>query len=141
MYSMSYLYQMLGDNKFADQCELATFNALPTMMTPDHWAHQYIAQPNQPWSRKVQSSGLFWNVGDYATTFGLCICPALSPSSSLTNRPTAPNYPCCTVNHPQGFPKFLSASFVLLGANSLGHALLSPAAVSTVLPSLVVAKI
>lgn len=72
MYSMSYLYQVLGDNDFADQCEMAALNALPAAMMPDHWAHQYITQPNQPWSRPVQSSGLFWNVGDNAQTYGLC---------------------------------------------------------------------
>lgn len=114
MYSLSYLYQMLGDNNFADQCELAAFNALPVMLTPDHWAHQYIAQPNQPWSRRVQSKGLFWNVGDFGQMYGLSL-----------------NYPCCTVNHPQGYPKLLSASFVRVGANGLGHALLIPANVST----------
>ncbi|MCJ1321385.1 hypothetical protein MMC15_006729 [Xylographa vitiligo] len=117
MFSMSYLYQVLGDNRFADQCELAAFNALPVAMTPDHWAHQYITQPNQPWSRPVQAAGLFWNVGDYAQIYGL-----------------SPNYPCCTVNHPQGYPKFLSASFVRVGRNGLGHALLSPASVSATLP-------
>ncbi|MCJ1388159.1 hypothetical protein MMC18_001004 [Xylographa bjoerkii] len=116
MFSMSYLYQVLGDNAFADQCELAAFNALPVAMTPNHWAHQYITQPNQPWSRPVQASGLFWNVGNHAQTYGL-----------------SPNYPCCTVNHPQGYPKFLSASFVRIGRSGLGHALLSPASVSTTL--------
>ncbi|MCJ1401209.1 hypothetical protein MMC11_004421 [Xylographa trunciseda] len=117
MFSMSYLYQVLGDNAFADQCELAAFNALPVAFTADHWAHQYITQPNQPWSRPVQASGLFWNVGNHAQTYGL-----------------SPNYPCCTVNHPQGYPKFLSASFVRVGRNGLGHALLSPASVSATLP-------
>ena len=72
MYSMSYLHHLLGDNVFADRCELAAFNALPVMMTPDQWAHQYIAQTNQPWSRPVNAPGLFWNVGNYAQTYGLC---------------------------------------------------------------------
>ena len=71
MYSLSYLYQMLGDNSFADRSELAAFNALPVMLTPDIWARQYIALPNQPWSRKVESAGLFWNVGDDGITYGL----------------------------------------------------------------------
>jgi hypothetical protein len=32
MYSLSYLYQTMGDNNFADRCELAAFNALPVMV-------------------------------------------------------------------------------------------------------------
>lgn len=32
MYSLSYLYQSMGDNNFADRCELAAFNALPVMV-------------------------------------------------------------------------------------------------------------
>ncbi|KAI9759486.1 MAG: hypothetical protein M4579_002326 [Chaenotheca gracillima] len=111
MYSMSYLYQAIGDNDFADKSELAAFNALPVMMTPDWWAHQYMAEPNQtkPYSLNLTESP-FWNVNTVGQTFGL-----------------EPNYPCCTVNHPQGYPKFLSASIVKVGDIGLGHALLSPA--------------
>ena len=80
MFSLSYLYQMMGDGSFADRCELAAFNALPVMLTPDNWAHQYIAEPNQPWSRPIDSSGLFWNVGSYGTTYGLRMCGSTSIS-------------------------------------------------------------
>ena len=76
-----------------------------------------MAEPNSPYSRDLTTGPPpFWNVNSLGQTYGL-----------------EPNYPCCTVNHPQGFPKFLSASFVGVGNNGLGHALLSPAHVSTTL--------
>jgi hypothetical protein len=117
MFSLSYLYQTLGDNHFADRAELAAFNALPTMVTPDWWAHQYISLTNQPYAHPL-SRAPFWNVGPYGPMFGL-----------------QPNYPCCTVDFPQGYPKFLSSSFALHGDNGIAHILLSPASVSTTLPS------
>ena len=99
----------MGDNQFADRCELAAFNALPVTVTEDWWAHQYMQQSNQPYSRKLSETP-FFNVNTEGQTFGL-----------------EPNYPCCTVNHPQGYPKFLSASFTAMGDNGLAHVLLSPA--------------
>lgn len=42
-----------------------------------------------------------------------------------------PNYPCCTVNHPQGYPKFAQAAYMKLGEHGLLHALLAPTTVST----------
>ncbi|KAL8984293.1 MAG: hypothetical protein Q9177_004738 [Variospora cf. flavescens] len=118
MYSLSYLYQAMGDKVFADRCERAAFNALPVMFTNDLWAHQYLVLPNQPFSHSLHGPNPFWNTGDQSILYG-----------------AAPNYPCCTVNMPQGLPKFLSASFVQVGANGIGHALLSPARVTTTLPS------
>ena len=113
MFSMSYLYQTMGDNDFADKCERAAFNALPVMATADWWAHQYVAQTNQPISHELSKSP-FWNVNNLGQTYG-----------------TEPNYPCCTVNHPQGYPKFLSASFVRVGDSGLAHVLLGPSEVRT----------
>ncbi|PGG95508.1 hypothetical protein AJ79_10019 [Helicocarpus griseus UAMH5409] len=113
MYSLSYLYQSMGDRDFADRCELSAFNALPVMLTPDWWSHQYIAQVNQPVSHRVKHPPWF-NVGSYAQTFGL-----------------EPNYPCCTVNHHQGYPKFVSNMFVRQGNNGIVHALLGPAQAQT----------
>lgn len=113
MYSLSYLYQALGTNYYADRAELAAFNSLPVALTPDWWAHQYMSEPNQPYAQNLSETP-FWNTNTWGQTFGL-----------------EPNYPCCTVNHPQGWPKFLSASFVRVGENGLAHALLSPGTVNT----------
>ncbi|KAL8671023.1 MAG: hypothetical protein Q9168_004455 [Polycauliona sp. 1 TL-2023] len=108
----------MGDRQFADRCERAAFNALPVMFTNDLWAHQYLAVPNQPFAYPLSGPNPFWNTGDQSIQYGI-----------------SPNYPCCTVNMPQGLPKFLSNSFVQVGNNGLGHALLSPALVNTTLPS------
>jgi hypothetical protein len=116
MYSLSYLYQALGDSEFADRAELAAFNALPAAALADGWAHQYITQPNQPYAVDLNEPLPFWNVNGRGTTFGL-----------------EPDYPCCVVNHPQGFPKFLANSWVGVGSDGLAHALLSPSTVTTML--------
>ncbi|KAF2185824.1 hypothetical protein K469DRAFT_664808 [Zopfia rhizophila CBS 207.26] len=112
MYSLSYLYQALGEKDYADRCENTAFNALPVQLTPDWWGRQYVAQPNQPYSKNLGATP-FWNVNSWGLTYGL-----------------ETNYPCCTVNHPQGYPKFLSASYVRVGETGLAHALLSPGTVT-----------
>lgn len=113
MYSLTYLYQALGNPYYADFAERTTFNALPAAMTPDWWAHQYMAQPNQPYSQNLSTSP-FSTSHTYAQVFGL-----------------EPEYPCCTVNHPQGLPKFLMSIFTTSGDNGLAHSQLSPATVNT----------
>ena len=113
MYSLSYLYQALGDPYYADAAERTAYNALPAMLTPDWWAHQYMAQPNQPYSQNLSTSP-FSTSNTYAQVFGL-----------------EPQYPCCAVNHPQGLPKFLMNTFSASGDNGLIHSLLSPANVNT----------
>lgn len=115
MYSLSYLYQALGDNYYADRAELAAYNALPVSVTPDWWARQYVAEPNQPWSKNLSETP-FSDVNTVGQMYSL-----------------EDNYPCCTVNHPQGYPKFLSASFVRVGSDGLAHALLAPSNVSVTL--------
>ena len=114
MYSLSYLYQVMGDNSFADRCELAAFNALPVSITGNHWARQYLAVANEPFAWTIHGPNSFYNGGAEALVYGLDT-----------------NYPCCTVNMPQGLPKFLSASFVRVGSEGVGHALLGPASVKT----------
>lgn len=71
MYSLSYLYQSLGDRDFADRCELAAFNALPVSITSDQWARQYLALANEPFANQLTDPNPFWNVGQYGIIYGL----------------------------------------------------------------------
>lgn len=72
-----------------------------------------MSQTNQPFAKNLSWSP-FYDVDTVGQTFGL-----------------EPNYPCCTVNHPQGLPRFLQSTYARVGKKGLVHALLSPATVST----------
>lgn len=71
MYSLSYLYQALGDNEYADRCELTAFNALPVMTTSNQWARQYVVIANQPFSHHLSGEVPFFNVGHDGIVYGL----------------------------------------------------------------------
>ncbi|KAI0141103.1 hypothetical protein F4776DRAFT_653779 [Hypoxylon sp. NC0597] len=118
MFSSSYIYQYLGDNDIADWAEQTAFNAFPVSVAPDWWSHQYVQQENQPWSRNLSTDDLWWDVNSYANVFGL-----------------EPNYPCCTVNHPQAYPKFLANSFATTADGGLAHVFLIPGTAATSLGS------
>ncbi|KAK0649268.1 hypothetical protein B0T16DRAFT_456694 [Cercophora newfieldiana] len=116
-YSLAYLYHALGANSFADRAELTIFNALPVSLTNDAWGHQYMARSNAPWAlRQIDRRSLFTTASGMATIFGL-----------------EPMYPCCTVNFPQGWPKFIARTWART-ETGLVHALLSPSAVNTTIP-------
>ncbi|KAI0010921.1 hypothetical protein F4779DRAFT_271262 [Xylariaceae sp. FL0662B] len=109
MFSSAYIYQYLGDNDIADWAEQTAFNAFPVSVSADWWSHQYVQQENQPWSRNLTTDDLWWDVNSYGNVFGL-----------------EPNYPCCTVNHPQAYPKFLANSFATTPDGGLAHVFLVP---------------
>ncbi|KAL0253124.1 hypothetical protein SLS55_010575 [Diplodia seriata] len=119
MYSLSYLYQTLGNNSYADLAETIAFNALPAQMSPNWWGRQYVGQPNQGFATELDENP-FYNVRESGLLYSV-----------------EANYPCCTVNHPQGLPKFLANAFARVGDSNGGiaHMLLSPANVSTTLPN------
>ncbi|KAH7050222.1 hypothetical protein B0J12DRAFT_710857 [Macrophomina phaseolina] len=117
MYSLSYLYQALGNNSYADLSERIAFNALPAQMSPNWWARQYVGQPNQGFSKELDQNP-FFNVRESGQIYSV-----------------EANYPCCTVNHPQGLPKFLSNSFARVGDNDIAHMLLSPGNLTTYVAS------
>ncbi|KAH7910483.1 hypothetical protein BJ138DRAFT_100732 [Hygrophoropsis aurantiaca] len=116
MFTGSYLYQVIGDPKFADRVERIAYNALPAQLTGTMWSRQYLQQQNQVAAMNMTPDP-FPTDDSYSNVFGL-----------------QPNYPCCTVNHPQGWPKFVTNSFVTTPDQaSLIHLYLGPFSVSTTL--------
>ncbi|KAG5971368.1 hypothetical protein E4U58_007608 [Claviceps cyperi] len=110
---------ILGRN---DRAERAIFNAFPVMFTGNKWAHKYLDQPNQP--RALNMTGEDGHVPPVFTT---------ARSGVVTTFGMEPQYPCCTVNHGQGYPKFLSNSWVSIGATGVAHVLLGPSEMSTIM--------
>ncbi|KAL0071101.1 hypothetical protein AAF712_001659 [Marasmius tenuissimus] len=109
MFSGSYLFQVMGDIKFADQVERMAYNALPATITANMWGRQYLQQQNQI-AAKNMTPNPFPEDGPDSNIFGL-----------------EPNYPCCTVNFPQGWPKFITNAFLTTNdTKSLVHLYLGP---------------
>lgn len=130
MFSLNWIYQYLGDNDIADWAELTAFNALPAAISPDWWAHQYVQQENQPFSHPVDPD--VWTInGPRANMFGLEPEYVSPKRYGISNRHLTLQ-PCCLVNHPQAYPKFLANQFVRT-AEGLAHIYLTAGTVSTTL--------
>ncbi|KAF2135711.1 uncharacterized protein K452DRAFT_281120 [Aplosporella prunicola CBS 121167] len=99
IFSLTYLYTLFGESELAERAEKAAFNALPAALSEDWWAHQYVCQVNQPWAKQLEvpdgERRPWYDVCVYANVFGL-----------------EPEYPCCTVNHPIGYPSLLANAFL-----------------------------
>ncbi|KAF5566738.1 six-hairpin glycosidase [Fusarium phyllophilum] len=113
IFSYAFLYRFHGVNDYADKAELAAFNAFPVAMSQDWWSHQYVTQTNQILSGNLTKNP-FFNVVSYANTYGL-----------------EPNFPCCTVNHPQAYAKYVASSYATINESSIAHILLGPTSVET----------
>jgi hypothetical protein len=113
IFSLATIYSILGNNSVADRVEKLAYNALPAGIMYDWWSHQYDQEVNQIWAQNMDPAP--WvNNGPNSNVFGF-----------------EPNYPCCTVNHPQAYPKFWSHSFMTNEtAGSLVHTFLGPATFS-----------
>ncbi|KXN85013.1 hypothetical protein AN958_11858 [Leucoagaricus sp. SymC.cos] len=113
IFSFATIYQIFGNNSVADHAEKLAYNALPAAIMPDWKSHQYDQQVNQIWAQ-VMDPPPWVNNDPNSNVFGF-----------------EPNYPCCTVNHPQAYPKFWANSFVVdKSDSSLVHAFLGPATFS-----------
>ncbi|KAG7088019.1 hypothetical protein E1B28_012056 [Marasmius oreades] len=109
IFSFATIYGIFGNNSVADRAEKLAYNALPAGIMYDWWSHQYDQQVNQIWT-KVMDPPPWGDNGPNSNVFGF-----------------EPNYPCCTVNHPSGYPKFWAHSFFTdKSDSSLLHVFLGP---------------
>ncbi|KAL1665130.1 hypothetical protein GGF50DRAFT_126653 [Schizophyllum commune] len=116
MLSGTFLYTVSGDPKYADRVERITYNALPATLTGDMWGRQYLQQQNQI-SVMNMTPNPFPSDGPESNIFGL-----------------EPNYPCCTVAFPKGWPKFVANAFMVTpDLSSMINVYLGPFETSTVL--------
>lgn len=103
MFSLEVLLSVTGDSKLADRLELITYNALPSTIGPRHWTHQYFQRTNQVMCRE----------GGGGFEFGLDT-----------------NFPCCTTNMPQSWPKFAANTWMATPDKGLVAVVYSPSEVT-----------
>jgi DUF1680 family protein len=91
MYSLEHMINITGDAKYIEQLERLAYNALPSALTNDMWAHQYDNQVNAPFIKRNDVHPWTSN-GPEANIYGL-----------------EPHFGCCTSNFHQGWPKFVNS--------------------------------
>ena len=114
MFSLEKMIEITGDLLMVDHLEKIAFNALPTQVTDDFMARQYLQQANQVMiTRHVRNFGEDVNHDNTSLCFGL-----------LTG------YPCCTANMHQGWPKFTQNLWYATPDNGLAALIYSPSEVT-----------
>ena len=108
MLSLNVMHENLGDAAYADRAERIAYNALPGTWSSDMWGHQYLQQANAA-NALHQDDHIWLADGPDATIFGL-----------------APNYPCCTSNGPQGWPRFVPRMVHGVPGGGLAISILGP---------------
>jgi hypothetical protein len=113
MYSLEVLLASIGEPVLADRLERLAFNALPATLTPDMWAHQYDQQVNQVVCR-VSDEKVWTSNGPESNVYGL-----------------QPNFPCCTANMHQGWPKYVAHLWMRTPDDGLAAVAYGPCTVQT----------
>jgi len=113
MFSYEVLFSVFGNIDDAERVERLAYNALPASMTPDQWAHVYLQQQNQINSMHCDPH-VYVTDGPDSNIYGL-----------------EPNYGCCTVNFPQGWPKFITHMYQRTQDGGLAAVLYGPSSVNT----------
>jgi uncharacterized protein len=113
MYSLEVLLAVIGVPSLGDRLERLAFNALPATLTPDMWAHQYDQQVNQVVCH-VSEERVWTSNGPASNVYGL-----------------QPNFPCCTANMHQGWPKFVAHLWMRAPDDGLAAVTYGPCAVRT----------
>ena len=113
MYSYEQLFAYTGEHKWAERLEVLAFNALPSTISDDMWAHQYVQMSNQIACVEFPNKPLFGTNGRSAHLFGL-----------------EPNFGCCTANFNQAWPKFALSAFMHQG-NTVLSAIPVPSSLKT----------